>query len=71
MKVVNDVKEQEAIKFEDLPEGHCFRWGVSTTDLLLKTDYEHDAVSLINGEYYFDLCDEDVFPVNAEVHIID
>lgn len=71
MKIVNDKKEQEAEKFEDLPNGHCFRWDDVSFDILLKTDYEQDAVSLVDGEYYSNLCGEDIVPVNAEVHIVD
>ena len=71
MKVVNDEKRQESVKFEDLRPGECFRWSESVGDILLKTDYEQGAVSLMDGEYYCDLCGEDAFPVNTEVHIID
>lgn len=72
MKIVNTEVEQEPIKFEDLEAGQCFKWNRSaTTNIWMKTDYDQDAVDLGDGEYCSNLYGEDVFPVNAEVHIVD
>lgn len=70
MKIVNDVTEQKPVKFEDLDEGQCFRWSKGGSIILMKTNYDQDAVDLLDGEYYSDLCDEDVYPVDAEIHIV-
>ena len=71
MKIVNTKTEQEPVKFEELDEGQCFKMHIADTEVWMKTDYDQDAVSLIDGEYYSDLCEEDVYPVNAEIHILD
>ena len=71
MKIVDNKAEVKLKKFEDLVNGQCFKWNISgNTDLLMKTDYEQDAISLIDGEYYSELCGDMVIPINAEVHII-
>ena len=69
MKIVDEVTEQKPVKFEDLDTGQCFKWARSGSTVMLKTDCDQDAVDLTDGEYYSNLCDEDVYPVNAEVHI--
>lgn len=71
MRIVNVKAEQESVKFEDLDEGQCFKWGKDDDEVYLKTDYEQDAVNLETGEYFSNLCGEDVFPVDAEVHVIE
>lgn len=70
MKIVNGIIEQKSVRYEDVNVGSCFKFSKDDTNVFLKTDYEQDAVSVINGEYYSNLCGEDVFPVNVEVHII-
>lgn len=70
MNVVNDAAEQKPVKFEDLDEGQCFKWSKGESGIMLKTDCDQDAVDLTDGEYYSDLCGEDVYPVNAEIHIV-
>ena len=70
MEIVNDTVKQKSVKYEDVREGSCFKFSKDGTDVLMKTDFEQDAVSLIDGEYLSDLCGDNVFPVNAEVHII-
>jgi hypothetical protein len=67
VRVIDDVS---LTKYEDLEEGQCFKWSKDAENVLLKTDYEQDAVDLVDGEYYSDLCGEDVYPVEAEIHII-
>ncbi|KKN71229.1 hypothetical protein LCGC14_0422720 [marine sediment metagenome] len=73
MKIVKpEKKELKSTLFEDLNEGDCF-WFAAETDanIWMKTNYEQDAVNLIDGEYGSDLCGEAVYLVNAEIHIVD
>jgi len=67
MKVVRK-NEKKKVNFADLNKGDCFEW---VNSVLIKTDYEQDAVDLVDGTVYSGICGEDVYPVNAEVHIID
>jgi len=67
MKVVRK-NEKNEVNFADLKQGDCFKWKGS---LLIKIDYEQDAVDLEDGVVYSDMCGEIVYPVNAEVQIID
>lgn len=70
MRIVNNKVEQKPMKFEDLDEGQCFKWSKNATCVWMKTDCEQDAVDLGDGEYLSNCCGEDVFPVDAEVHIV-
>ncbi len=71
MEIVNSKAEQKSVKYEDVRIGTCFKFDKDSADIFMKTDYEQDAVSLIDGEYQYGLCGENVFPVNVEVHIVD
>lgn len=67
MRVIEN-NEKNTVDFAELKPGDCFRWGDS---LLIRTDYEQDAVDLEDGSTYSNMCGDQVTPVNAEVQIID
>jgi len=69
MKIVED-KKRPGVLYESLNATDCFRLQENDNDLWLKTDFDQDAVSLVDGEYISDMCGETVFPVAVELHVI-
>ena len=76
MKVLAKKKlSKEIVKFEDVQTGECFRFADEYEDsddkaeLCMKTDCDQDAVALATGQYYCDLCGENVIVFEAEIHV--
>ena len=65
---VKENNKKNTVDYADLAAGDCFRY---KGDLLIKADYEQDAVCLTDGVAYNGMCGKIVIPVNAEVQIID
>lgn len=65
---IKDKVEKDKVDFAELESGDCFR--DCDGELMIKTDWEQDAVSLEDGQVFSNWCGRAVTPVNAEVHII-
>lgn len=61
--------EKNKVDFAELDAGDCFR--DCDGELMIKTDWEQDAVSLEDGQVFGNFCGKEVTPVNAEVRVID
>ena len=68
MKVI-EKKENNKVDFADLNVGDCFK--DDDGDIMIKTDWEQEAVHLATGIVYINQCERMITPVNAEVQIID
>lgn len=60
---INDQRIIKTTKYDDLEPGDTFMY---QENLCMKSDYEQDAMCLVDGESFSNMCGEDVIPVNAE-----
>lgn len=67
MKVLEN-NEKNTVDFAELEPGDCFRWD---GNLYVKSQFEQDAIGLVDGYAMEGMCGSQVQPVNAEVQIID
>ena len=65
---IKENNEKNTIDYEKLNAGDCFRF---ENEICVKSDFEQDAIRLVDGQMLSDMCGEMVTPVNAEVQIID
>ena len=65
---INENVEQNTVDFEMLNPGDCFK--DEDGDVMIKIDWEQNAVLLRNGVVFSSQCGKMVTPINAEVRII-
>lgn len=65
---INENVKQNVVDFETLNPGDCFK--DKEGDIMIKTDWEQDAVMLRDGVVFSDQCGQMVTPIDAEVQII-
>jgi len=65
-RVSPPLKKRKEKKFSELEIGDCCI--DASNDLLIKTDEEQDAVSLVTGIVYHDFCDCYVMPIEVKVN---
>jgi len=69
--IIANLGDTELIKsVVPVPDEQDVSTRIENLGILMKVDDEQSAVDLLNGEFFSSLCGEKVFPVNAELHII-